>query len=74
LLSGGWLIFALWAPTADPLAAAVANLRIVRSGGHPWAATEAAASLRDAGFVAIEVLPPGVPGSPVGFVLGQRSL
>lgn len=73
LLPGGWLIFALWVPSADPLAAAVANLRIVRSGGHPWTAAEAVANLRAAGFVAIEVLPPGVPGSPVAFVLGQRS-
>jgi SAM-dependent methyltransferase len=72
LVPGGWLIFALWAPSADRLAAAVSNLRIVRSGGHPWLATEVADALLTAGFVGIEAPPPGEPGSPVALVLGQR--
>jgi len=73
LTPGGWLIFALWAPSGDPLEAAVANLRIVRSGGHPWIATEVENLLSAIGFVTIESVPPGVPGSPVAFVIGQRS-
>jgi SAM-dependent methyltransferase len=73
LVPGGWLIFALWAPSGDPLEAAVANLRIVRSGGHPWIATEVEDCLSAIGFVAIESMPPGVPGSPVSFVIAQRS-
>jgi SAM-dependent methyltransferase len=73
MVPGGWLIFALWALSADPLAAAVSNLRIVRSGGYPWRATEVVDALLAAGFVAIEVAQPGEPGSPVAFVLGQRS-
>jgi SAM-dependent methyltransferase len=72
LIPGGWLIFALWAPSADPLEAAVAKLRIVRSGGHPWIATEVVDHLRAAGFLGIEAVPPGVPGSPIAFVVGRR--
>jgi SAM-dependent methyltransferase len=72
LIPGGWVVFALWAPSADPLEAAVAKLRIVRSGGHPWIATEVVDCLRAAGFVGIEALLPGVPGSPIAFVLGRR--
>jgi len=73
LMPGGWLIFALWVQSADPLEAAVANLRIVRSGGHPWIATEVENLLSAIGFITIESVPPGVPGSPVAFVIGQRS-
>jgi SAM-dependent methyltransferase len=72
-LPGGWQIFALWAQSANPLAAAASNLHIVRSRGHPWLATEAADALLAARFVAIEAPPPGEPGFPVAFVLGQRS-
>jgi SAM-dependent methyltransferase len=72
LIPGGWLIFALWAPSADPLGSAVANLRIVRSGGHPWLSTEVVDCLLAAGFADIEALPPGVAGSPVAFVIGKR--
>ena len=72
LVPGGWLIFALWALSDDLLAAAVANLRIVRSGGYPWLATDVADALLAAGFVGIEAPPLGEPASPVAFVLGQR--
>jgi hypothetical protein len=70
---GGWLIFALSAQSADPLAAAVSNLRIVRSGGYRWLATEVSDALLGAGFVAIEASPLGESGFPVAFVLDQRS-
>jgi SAM-dependent methyltransferase len=72
LIPGGWLVFALWAPSGDPLEAAVAKLRIVRSGGHPWISTEIVDCLLAVGFVGIEALPPGVPGSPIAFVLSRR--
>jgi len=72
LVPGGWLIFALWALSDDLLAAAVANLRIVRSGGYPWLATDVADALLAAGFVGIDAPPLGEPASPVAFVLGQR--
>jgi SAM-dependent methyltransferase len=72
LIPGGWVVFALWAPSEDPLEAAVAKLRIVRSGGHPWIATEVVDCLLAAGFIGIEALLPGVPGSPIAFVLGRR--
>lgn len=72
LIPGGWLLFAIWAPSANPLETAVANLRIVRSGGHPWIAQEVESCLFAAGYTGIESLPPGVPGSPIAFVIGQR--
>ena len=72
LQPGGWLIFGLSAPSASRLEDAVANLRIVRSGGYPWIAKEVEDCLSTAGFVRIESLPPGTPGSPVAFVIGQR--
>jgi SAM-dependent methyltransferase len=72
LVPAGWLIFALWAAAEDPLAAAVANLRIVRSGGHPWASTEVEDLLRAADFARIEALPNEGMGSPLSFVIGQR--
>ena len=48
------------------------GVRIVRSGGHPWIATEVVDCLLARGFVDIEALPPGVAGSPVAFVIGKR--
>jgi SAM-dependent methyltransferase len=72
LIPGGWLVFAVWAPSANPLEVAVANLRIVRSGGHPWIWAEVVDRLLAVGFVRVENLPPSVPGSPIAFVLGQR--
>jgi methylase of polypeptide subunit release factors len=72
LQPGGWLIFGLSAPSASRLEDAVANLRIVRSGGYPWIAKEVEDCLSTAGFVRIESLPPSAPGSPVAVVIGQR--
>jgi SAM-dependent methyltransferase len=72
LQPGGWLIFGIWPPSASRLEDAVANLRIVRNGGYPWVAKEVEDCLLTAGFVRIESLPPGEPGSPVAFVIGQR--
>jgi SAM-dependent methyltransferase len=66
---GGWLIFGLMAPASTPLAQALATLRILRSGGHPWTETEVETRLSAAGFDRIE---PFTPAPSILFVLGRR--
>ncbi len=69
LAPGGWLVVGLFNIPADPLAAAVARLRVVRSGGHPWLPQDIAELMRDAGFDAVEI--PQVAGTPR--VIGRRA-
>jgi precorrin-6B methylase 2 len=66
---GGWVVFGLYAPAPDPLGEALKNLRIVRSGGHPWSAAEVETRLAALGFEQIEAF---APGPPILFVVGQR--
>jgi precorrin-6B methylase 2 len=69
LVPGGWLIFGFNPPLPTPLAEAVASLRIVRSGGHPWTSREVQEKLRANGFEQIEVYS---PAPPILFVVGRR--
>ena len=69
LVPGGWLIFGFNPPPPGPLAEALANLRIVRSGGHPWTTKAVEEKLRANGFEQIEVYSP-MP--PILFVVGRR--
>ncbi len=55
---GGWLVAGLFAIPDAVLPGAVARLRTVRGGGHPWRAEEIAAIMQRAGFVDVEVPPP----------------
>jgi threonine dehydrogenase-like Zn-dependent dehydrogenase len=66
---GGWLIVGLYPPPPDELGQILTKLRVVRSGGHPWMATEIEKRLRTLGFESIETFSP-LP--PVLFVLAQR--
>jgi hypothetical protein len=66
---GGWIVFGLYAPAADPLGEALTNLRIVRGGGHPWSAAEVETRLSGLGFDDVETF---APGPPILFVVGQR--
>jgi precorrin-6B methylase 2 len=66
---GGWVVFGLYAPAPDPLGEALKNLRIVRSGGHPWSAAEVETRLAALGFEQVEAF---APGPPILFVVGQR--
>lgn len=50
LRPGGWVLFGLFAPIDDPLSSTLTDLRILRSGGHPWRAGEVVALLDEAGF------------------------
>jgi precorrin-6B methylase 2 len=64
----GYLVVGLYLPPADPTGAALAALRLVRSGGHVWAGAAMMAELRSRGFIEVETCagPPGVT-----FVLGR---
>jgi precorrin-6B methylase 2 len=68
LARGGYLVVGLYLPPADPTGAALAALRLIRSGGHVWDSAAMAAELRSRGFIEVETCtgPPGVT-----FVLGR---
>ena len=69
LAPAGWLIIGLYGQPSDKLGQALTNLRIVRSGGHPWTTRELEDRLEALGFDRIETLS---PSPPIMFVLGQR--
>ncbi len=50
LRPGGWLLPGTFAAPPDPLAQALADLRTVRSGGHPWQGDDLVRELGDAGL------------------------
>jgi len=58
---GGWLIFGLNAQPPGALGAALTNLRVVRSGGHPWNLREIEGQLRAQGYERIESFSPDLP-------------
>ena len=68
LAPGGYLVVGLYLPPAEPTGAALAALRLTRSGGHVWDGAMMMAELRSRGFVAVETCagPPGVT-----FALGR---
>lgn len=72
LRPGGWLLFGLYAPVDDPLSASLTQLRIVRSGGHPWATSEVLMLLDSAGFINTRAFERAWQ-MPVTFVVGSRS-
>ena len=65
---GGYLVIGLYLPPPDPTAAALAALRLIRSGGHVWDSAVMAIELRSRGFIEVETCagPPGVT-----FMLGR---
>jgi len=69
LVPGGWLIFGFNPLPPGPLEEALARLRIVRSGGHPWTPKEVEEKLQAHGFEQIEVYS---PSSPILFVVGRQ--
>jgi SAM-dependent methyltransferase len=70
LKPNGWLVFGLYTAPPDPLGAALTELRIVRSGGHPWLPVEIEDRLRLLGFELIETVK---TNSPVLAVIGRRA-
>ncbi|WP_081739509.1 class I SAM-dependent methyltransferase [Methylobacterium sp. 10] len=63
----GHLVVGLYTPPAEPVGAALAALRLARSGGHLWDCPDMEVELRSRGFTAVETC----PGQPVSLVMGQ---
>jgi SAM-dependent methyltransferase len=72
LRRGGWAIFGLYPRPADPLAAAVADLRTVRHGGELRTPEDVAAMMSRAGFAGVEILFEPQWRLQVAFVVGER--
>lgn len=70
LKPGGWIVFGLTAMPPDPLEHALANLKIVRRGGHPWSIPDVEAALREARFTELQTF---TPPNHMWFTLGRRA-
>lgn len=72
LRPGGWVVLGRYAGPDDPVASALIDLRVVRSGGHPWRTPEAEGLLVDAGLADV-----GTPerrwSAPMVFTVGRRA-
>lgn len=70
LVPAGVLVVGLYGG-AEPLVAAIANLRAIRSGGHAWALPELQAVLERAGLVDVGEIPQTWP-APIRLVTARR--
>lgn len=71
LRPGGWISFSLQSPGSNALTAALARLRTVSWGGHPWSVDEALSLLRDAGYVQVQILRGPSPSTGLR-IIGRR--
>ena len=71
LRPGGWLVAGLYAGPDDPLATTLVDLRVVRSGGWPWAPGDTEALLASAGCTSVTTLE-RTWQTPIRFVVGRR--
>jgi precorrin-6B methylase 2 len=69
LAPGGWLVVGRFALPPDAAVAALAALRVVRSGGHVWETAAMEQQLRARGFIAVESCG---GGTGVDLVIGSR--
>jgi SAM-dependent methyltransferase len=69
LKPGGVMVFGLFGAPPSELGQALTELRIVRSGGHPWAFDEAAKMLTEEGFEDVRHY---ATGTPVNMVVGTK--
>ncbi len=53
LRPGGWTLLGLYAGPPDPQAQALTDLRVIRSGGHPWRMEEATEAMTKAGYAEV---------------------
>jgi SAM-dependent methyltransferase len=70
LAPGGWALFGRYAGPPDELAQACTDLRVVRSGGHPWTTAAIVAALEQAGFTEVHEIE-RTWAAPMGFVAGH---
>ncbi len=71
LRPGGWLLPGTFAGGDDPLSRLLIELRIVRSGGHPWAVDELVGMLTDNGLSGGHEIPRTWP-APLRLFAAQR--
>jgi SAM-dependent methyltransferase len=71
LLPGGWVAFGTYGGPPDPIAGKLADLRTIRSGGHPWTPETVAECLADAGLVEVHEIQRDW-NAPVRLVVGRR--
>jgi SAM-dependent methyltransferase len=69
LAPGGYLVVGFLPAPPDPIGAALAGLRLARSGGHQWDSEAMEAELRSRGLIAVETC----AGQPATFVIGRRA-
>ena len=69
LAPGGYLVVGFQPAPTDPIGAALAGLRLARSGGHQWESAAMEAELRSRGLIAVETC----AGQPATFVIGRRA-
>lgn len=70
LVPGGVLLFGLFGDRGDAKSIALAELRALRSGGHPWKTSELHAAMAAAGFGAMRAL--RAPGAPLTLHVAKR--
>ncbi len=71
LRPGGWISFSVQSPGNNALTAALARLRTVSWGGHPWSVEEAESLLRNAGYAQVQAL--RGPSASAGLrIIGRR--
>ncbi|MBI5608468.1 MAG: methyltransferase domain-containing protein [Deltaproteobacteria bacterium] len=70
LVPGGVLLFGLFGDLGEPKSIALAELRALRSGGHPWQRAELHAAMAAAGFAEVRTLP--APGAPLTLHVARR--
>ena len=71
LAADGWVVVGTYGEE-DALAAALADLRTIRSGGTPWTGPGLASALEAAGFADAEEIPKRWP-APVRMVAGRKA-
>jgi hypothetical protein len=71
LREGGWIVLALYAAPADPVAQAILELRTVRAGGTPRRTTTLSPFSNAPGLSNVHAVP-RIWAAPIRFVMGRR--
>ena len=71
LRTAGWIAFGVYGGPPDPVAQDLADLRTIRSGGHPWTPAEAIDAVTSAGFARVHEVE-RTWNAPVRLIVGRR--